>query len=167
VACPVSRRATRQLTYRHRGDLCGFSNPGTALQDLSRFPDTTPGLHPVASPLALWTTLCGQPWSATASHPDRLRSLGPYARRSDRLLLFLPGPQRGCPVRQEPTTTSRSRMVVGPCGPPNPYAVCSPLAGGAVCSVIVTHLPSHPIRHRMLTLKMAPTSLRLVAALGC
>jgi len=93
VAFPETRRTTRQLTYSHGVKLGGFGDPQTALQDCTGFPSTITGLHPMTSPLALWTILCGQPWLATAFHPEWRRSLGPYVRRSYRLLLFLPGPQ--------------------------------------------------------------------------
>jgi len=129
-----------------------FGNPVTALQDCPGSLSTTTGLHPIASPSAPWSTHCHQPQSASASRPRRLRSLGPYVRRSIGLSLFNRVPWPVAQSGTNPLRRSDHRMVVWSCEHPNPHADCPPLAGSAVFQVFVTRLPSHPTRRWTFTI---------------
>jgi len=75
---------------------------------------------------------------AVASNPSvrKARELGTLRPTLDRLFAFSPWSPISCPIRHEPTTTFRSRVVVRSCDRPNPHAVLHPLSRDAVFQVI-------------------------------
>jgi len=73
--------------------------------------------------------LCpSQPWSANTIHPERLRSLGPYIRRSYRPFAFSPWIP-SC-LGRNPRRRSGHRVVVRSCDRPNPHAALHTKACG-------------------------------------
>lgn len=87
----------------------------------------------------------------TTSHPRRLRSLGPYVRRSIGFSLFPPGPQPVARSGRNPRRHSDLGWLFQLAIKQIHMPSCLPLAGDAVLQVVVTK-PTLTSDHRMFTL---------------
>jgi len=112
--------------------------------------------------MVYWLTAEPQPGGNL--RPKRLRSLGPYVRRSYQPFAFSPWSPIDCSTGQEPTATFWSSSGYRSCD----RQIHTPLTSRRRRSFrsLSSYLPWHPTRRRITYSRYNTSTIKLVAALG-
>jgi len=162
VALPVSYRATRHLTYRHRGLTPWFRQSLCSLQrykgSTARPSDCTQWPPPRLPRLLRPPIDRGR---RVSFHPGRLGSLGPYARHSTSLCFLTLVP---CQFPNKAGTHTDVLIIeqlfdLATNKSARRFAISSEIAA---FQVLVACRPSHLTRRQTFTLDIDPVTFRLV-----